>query len=264
MSTTKTKSKRPETLPITVYKLTDSQNRSGLGHKVTRWGRGVTHTISVQNQPFMDGEALLCSPQVLHAYHHPIQAAIFNSSHVAYDKLKLWEARTDRIVATDYDKIGVVQLKTVKTTKMPADQQVKRFGAAVNYNCALWLSDNKRNLANFLGRLPDDIDIQAVADTLRESQGIINNNSKGWIYTRLALDPAGRNSIRQLFNHVFIIAEHERDTNAYYPAIQKLMEWAMGKSKVIPVIIPGLKKKSKPKRKVKPKTKKAATSGKRK
>ena len=95
-----------------LYKLT---RRNGETQRSTKWGPGVTNSVS--------DIGLLLSPQlctntVIHAYLHPLQMLIHRGRHGFCGKaLILWEAE-GKVVAHDYTKVGVRSLTTVKKISM--------------------------------------------------------------------------------------------------------------------------------------------------
>lgn len=95
-----------------LYKLT---RRNGETQRSTKWGPGVTNSVS--------DIGLLLSPQlctntVIHAYLHPLQMLIHRDWHGFCGKaLILWEAE-GKVVAHDYTKVGVRSLTTVKKIPM--------------------------------------------------------------------------------------------------------------------------------------------------
>ena len=55
----------------TLYKLTDAR---GYTRRFTHWGEGITHTAQGKGTN-------MCSPDVIHAYEHPLLAVFMNPIH---------------------------------------------------------------------------------------------------------------------------------------------------------------------------------------
>jgi len=105
-------------MKMTVWKITDSSNYTTAYHHMElihelQWGPMVTHTAA---GPDLE----LCTNGAIHAYLHPMLAALLNPLH------RLWIAEADidgGIVPpnwqTDCSKIGVRTLTTIKTVDFP-------------------------------------------------------------------------------------------------------------------------------------------------
>jgi hypothetical protein len=106
----------------TLYKLTRQDNTTTGGITLTlTWGAGVSNTATGSG-------TRLCSPDVIHAYTHPLLAVLLNPIHANYDSPKLWRCEGD-IVADDHGlKVGVKTLTTIEEIPLPAvttEQRVK-------------------------------------------------------------------------------------------------------------------------------------------
>ena len=104
----------------TLYKLTRQDNTTS-GGTTLEWGAGVSHTATGPG-------TLLCSPDVIHAYTHPLLAVLLNPIHADYQNPKLWRCEGD-VVADDHGlKVGVKTLTTIEEIPLPivtAEQRVK-------------------------------------------------------------------------------------------------------------------------------------------
>ncbi len=71
-----------------LYKLTDHNGKTRAGEdNELQWGPNVTHAAK--------GEGIeLCSPDLIHAYEHPLLGVIMNPCHADFPKttMRLWEA----------------------------------------------------------------------------------------------------------------------------------------------------------------------------
>ena len=68
-----------------LYKLTTNDNWTRVGEwNATLWGPNICH------KPAIEGEPVLCSATVIHAYEHPLIAAFMNSRHANFRNPKLW------------------------------------------------------------------------------------------------------------------------------------------------------------------------------
>ena len=102
-----------------VYKLTDLKGRSYGG---TQWGENVIHTATGKGLKF-------CSPDLIHAYAHPLLAVLLNPLHANFDALLLWEAEGE-VVASDHGlKLGFKTLTILHSVAVPqvTTQQRVRF-----------------------------------------------------------------------------------------------------------------------------------------
>ena len=104
----------------TLYKLTRQDNTTSDGATL-EWGAGVSHTATGTGTQ-------LCSPDVIHAYTHPLLAALLNPIHANYENPKLWRCEGE-IVANDHGlKVGVKTLTTIEEIPLPVvttEQHVK-------------------------------------------------------------------------------------------------------------------------------------------
>jgi hypothetical protein len=92
-----------------LYKLTD---KSGQTYGGCQWGEGVTHVTN--------GVGEMCDSGWLHAYTHPLLAALLKPLHVNFDDPVLWEAEGD-VEKTDKGlKVGTTRLTTIKRIPLPA------------------------------------------------------------------------------------------------------------------------------------------------
>ena len=118
-----------------LYKLTD---QSGQTRNATQWGPGVTHEAS--------GEGELCGHGWLHAYTHPLLAALLNPIHANFQEPVLWEAEGEIWLYDHGLKVGCRKLTTLRQIPLPAvtlEQRVE-FGircALSVYTCLLYTSD---------------------------------------------------------------------------------------------------------------------------
>lgn len=110
-----------------LYKLTDENYRSGTAPDctVTQWGFGVTHETS--------GDGDLCGPGWLHAYEHPLLAALLHTLHfIDFDGLVLWECGGDGEFKRDGQlKCGVTRLTTVRQIPLPVVTPEMRIRFAI-------------------------------------------------------------------------------------------------------------------------------------
>ena len=99
-----------------LYKLTDFDNKT---RNDTIWGENVTHTANGEGNK-------LCTGAFIHAYRHPLIAALMGPFHVP-DYTKLWECEGE-VIADDGAKVGCKSLTTVKEIMLPeltTEQRVK-------------------------------------------------------------------------------------------------------------------------------------------
>ena len=95
----------------TLYKLTRQDNTTS-GDTTLEWGAGVSHTATGPGTK-------LCSPDVIHAYTHPLLAVLLNPIHADYQNPKLWRCEGD-VVADDHGlKVGVKTLTTIEVLPLP-------------------------------------------------------------------------------------------------------------------------------------------------
>lgn len=92
----------------TLYKLTDENGRT---YGDTQWAEGTVHKTN--------GKGDLCGPGWLHAYEHPLLAALFNPIHANFRNARLWRA-TGGIGKRDGElKCGATRLKLGKEIALP-------------------------------------------------------------------------------------------------------------------------------------------------
>jgi hypothetical protein len=112
----------------TLYKLTNEYNGT---YNNTIWGKNVTNSVN----PFylQNNGARMCSAYWIHAYTHPLLAAIFNPMHANFERPKLWMAK-GTVGATEKGlKVGVKSLTTIKQIPLPrvTNKQMQRFALLV-------------------------------------------------------------------------------------------------------------------------------------
>lgn len=107
-----------------LYKLTD-QNRRTYGN--TEWGEGVTHTAK--------GTGPLCSSGWIHAYEHPLLAALLNPIHANFSNPILWEAEGEIGIRYGQLKCGCASLTTIREIPLPSITTENRVRFAIL--CAL-------------------------------------------------------------------------------------------------------------------------------
>ena len=95
-----------------LYKLTD---QNFLTFNKTLWGENITHDLGKFTG---DRKLVLCTKDVIHTYTHPLQAIFFQPIHGAIKNPILWEAEGD-IIISDYTKVGVRKLTTIKQIFLP-------------------------------------------------------------------------------------------------------------------------------------------------
>ena len=100
---------------MTLYKLTDEYG--GTRNK-TQWGAGIEHTATGSGGG-------LCSASVIHAYRHPILAALFNPIHAGFNSPQLWEAEGE-VLLDDGLKVGCRKVKTLRKIPLPVITQNQR------------------------------------------------------------------------------------------------------------------------------------------
>ena len=135
----------------TLYKLT-RQNDTTSGGTTLEWGTGVSHTATGPGTK-------LCSPDVIHAYTHPLLAVLLNPIHADYQNPKLWRCEGD-VVADDHGlKVGVKTLTTIEEMPLPVvtlEQRVKFAILCAKHVCKdkkwnrwanKWLSGEDRSAA---------------------------------------------------------------------------------------------------------------------
>jgi hypothetical protein len=98
----------------TLYKLTDDQGQThGDGTKNIQWGAGITHKAAgPANGP-------LCSASWIHAYEHPLLAALLNPIHADFKSPQLWSASGVVGKRDGQLKCGCRQLTTVEQIELP-------------------------------------------------------------------------------------------------------------------------------------------------
>ena len=103
-----------------LYKLTDS---CGKTWNNTLWGPGVSHSGT--------GEGELCGPGWIHAYEHPLLAALLNPIHGDFENPRLWEAEGAVILRDGQLKCGCKTLTTIREIPLPAITTEMRVRFAV-------------------------------------------------------------------------------------------------------------------------------------
>ena len=91
-----------------LYKLTSFKSMT---HGGTQWGEGIVHQTS--------GKGELCGPGWLHAYEHPLLAALFNPIHANFEAPQLWLAEGEIRKRDGELKCGTTKLKTIRCIKLP-------------------------------------------------------------------------------------------------------------------------------------------------
>lgn len=109
----KTKLPQIELNMTTVYKITDTENRShGNWRKPTflHWGPGIEHTAS--------GKGKLCKAGWIHAYPSLLVAALRKEADLGFRTFHIWESDAD--VGTEgQGKLGCTRLKTIRLLEVP-------------------------------------------------------------------------------------------------------------------------------------------------
>ena len=103
-----------------LYKLTDE---NGMTQGGTQWGPGVTHSGT--------GEGGLCGPGYIHAYEHPLLAALLNPVHAGFQNPRLWEAAGEIALRDGQLKCGCVSLTTVREIPLPVITTEQRVRFAI-------------------------------------------------------------------------------------------------------------------------------------
>ena len=109
----------------TLYKLTQQNDTTSgdvnNGGTTLTWGNNISHTATGTG-------TRLCSPDVIHAYTHPLLAVLLNPIHANYKNPKLWRCEGE-VVANDHGlKVGVKTLTTIEEIPLPVvttEQHVK-------------------------------------------------------------------------------------------------------------------------------------------
>ena len=127
-------------------------NSSRSSAMTLEWGAGVSHTATGTG-------TRLCSPDVIHAYTHPLLAVLLNPIHADYQNPKLWRCEGD-VVADDHGlKVGVKTLTTIEEMPLPVvtlEQRVKFAILCAKHVCKdkkwnrwanKWLSGEDRSAA---------------------------------------------------------------------------------------------------------------------
>lgn len=91
-----------------LYKLTDENCRT---RNDTQWGPGVSHSGT--------GVGKLCSPGWVHAYEHPLIAALLNPIHADFKNPRLWEAEGEVAIRDGQVKCGCKTLTTTREIPLP-------------------------------------------------------------------------------------------------------------------------------------------------
>lgn len=108
----------------TLYKLTtqDFKTRKGRSNECT-WGENVSHSGT--------GKGDLCGPGYIHAYTHPLLAALFGPVHVNVDDPVLWECEGDVALSDHGLKVGCATLTTLRRVPLPVVTLAQRIMFAV-------------------------------------------------------------------------------------------------------------------------------------
>src|SRR5258708_36378642 len=107
-----------------LYKLTDA---NGLTHGNTQWGEGVSHSGT--------GEGELCGPGWIHAYSHPLLAALLNPIHANFVNPILWIAAGKPAPFDRELKLGCKKHTMVRQIKLP--ELTAEFQVTFSIRCAL-------------------------------------------------------------------------------------------------------------------------------
>src|SRR5258708_8275640 len=107
-----------------LYKLTDA---NGLTHGNTQWGEGVSHSGT--------GEGELCGPGWIHAYSHPLLAALLKPIHANFVNPILWIAAGKPAEFDGELKLGCKTLTMVRQIKLP--ELTAEFRVMFAIRCAL-------------------------------------------------------------------------------------------------------------------------------
>lgn len=104
-----------------LYKLTndEDQTRGGM-----QWGENVTHRVRCAG-------AKLCTREVIHAYEHPLLAAILSPVHVSFKHPQLWEAKGVVVARDGQLKVGVKRLTTLHKIPLPEITNEQRVQLAI-------------------------------------------------------------------------------------------------------------------------------------
>ena len=113
-----------------LFKLTDENGRT---RENTQWGKGVTHRATGSGTE-------LCSDGVIHAYEHPLLAAILNPIHANFPDPLLWEARGRVSKREGQLKYGCKTLTTVRQVPLPQITTEQRIRFAIG--CAWQVYDD--------------------------------------------------------------------------------------------------------------------------
>lgn len=92
-----------------VYKLTDAKGQTYGG---LQWGEGVSHRAHGKGMTF-------CSPDLIHAYSHPLLAVLLNPIHGNFQAPLLWKAKGVVKASDDGLKLGLKQLTTIHQIPVP-------------------------------------------------------------------------------------------------------------------------------------------------
>lgn len=94
---------------VSLVKLT---NKDGMTRNGMLWGPNKTNSLKNKSAP------KLCTPRVIHAYAHPIQAAVWQELH-GYSSWRrpIWWAAKGRVLVSDNQKIGTKRLTTLRRMK---------------------------------------------------------------------------------------------------------------------------------------------------
>jgi hypothetical protein len=100
----------------TLYKLTDHRWET---RGRTVWGPGISNSAKNAYVRSTNRTPHLCTGDVIHAYEHPLLAALLNTIHAAFSKPVLWRAEGE-VVAREFSlKVGCFTLTTKKIIPLP-------------------------------------------------------------------------------------------------------------------------------------------------
>lgn len=112
-----------------LYKLTDYNGKTRAGEdNELQWGPGATHTAKGKG-------TALCSPDLIHAYQHPLLGVIMNPMHADFqnDNMRMWEAEGEVVAKEGQLKCGVKTLTTLREIPVPVitKEQLVEFSIKV-------------------------------------------------------------------------------------------------------------------------------------
>lgn len=110
-----------------LYKLTDAQGRTRAGeNNEMMWAVGVEHKTAGTG-------TRLCTTDVIHAYEHPLIAALMNPIHADFNPatMRLWRCEGEIVAREGQLKCGVHALKVVEEMTVPSLTTEQRIEFAV-------------------------------------------------------------------------------------------------------------------------------------